>query len=182
MRFHSEAILHWRHISYRLLISPRTFQFWNDPFSDISYPGWRFGLDMALSEAQWTKIGILFLSSFLLLDVFGLATSPLEPVSEVGYMEVIMNPTNYTMDFKFFLIRIAGYLLFILLVILANKYLINTRLSATVLSNIGLVVFIAIDLGLFRYNYETKTQIYLHRSREQVQYLPSLQPLEYQNQ
>lgn len=141
------------------------------------------GLDMDLSLAQWKKIGFTLLAFFLALDIFGLATSPHNPDSETGYIEILMNPASYSMDFKFFLIRIAGYLLLILLVVFAshlNGKFSNKKYPIQKLINVGLLIFIVVDLGLYRYNYEQKIQIFLDRSREQVQFLPALQPMVFQ--
>ncbi len=79
-----------------------------------------------------------------------------------------------------FLSRIAGTSIYSS-GILANKYFINNRLAATGLSTIGLWCYTN-DLGTFVITMRRHATIYLHRIREQVQYLPSLQPLEYQNQ
>jgi hypothetical protein len=143
------------------------------------------GIDQDLSITQWRKVGFTFLGLYFFLDVIGLITSPLNPDSETGYVEMFMNPTLYTTDFKYFVIRIGGYFLLFLLIFFLdkwNKSLSSERFHLVPIANIGLLLFLVVDLGLFRINYENKIQVYLHRQKEQVQYLPLARPLIYQSQ
>ena len=143
-----------------------------------------FGLDADLSSAQWKKIGLSLLGFALAVDIFGAMTSPGTTASQTGYLEILANPGEYTLDFKIFLIRVAGYLSLIVLAALIcgrNKNFSIGRFSAPTLFALGLLALTVLDLGLYRYNYEKKIRTYLHISGEQTLSLPALQRLDYQD-
>ncbi len=141
------------------------------------------GLDAELSPDRWKKIGFVLLGFAIAIDILGAMTAPGNVNSNVGYLEILSNPESYTLDFKIFLIRVAGYLFIILAAILFsrfNSFIHFGRISKPVLVNAGLLVITVIDLGLYRFNYEKKIQAYLHISQPQILALPSLQPIGYQ--
>ncbi len=144
-----------------------------------------FGLDLDLTSAQWKKIGFTLLGIAVAVDIFGTITTSDKAISQTGYLEVISNGGNYTFDFKIFLVRLAGYLSLMALAALIHRWNKNFTIGRLALPNLitlGLIFLTIIDLGLFRYNYETKLEQFLQISSGQVQSLPSLQPFAYQDE
>ncbi len=140
-----------------------------------------FGLDKALSSTQWKRIGIILLCFAFTVDILGAVGKTIN--GNTGYQEVLYSAKNYTLDFKIFWVRVAAYLGFILLVFLiihSRKTIFIGRFSAAALLRIGMVVITVVDLGLYRYNLETKVQSFHQKPHEVIGSLPGLQQFSYQ--
>jgi hypothetical protein len=135
---------------------------------------------MELSLSQWKKVGISLIFFVLAIDLLGNFGS-----SNLDYPVILANPQDYSIDIKLFIIRFAAYLLFVLFfwfLDIWKKKKASDQPGFSVLVNLGLIIVTIIDLGLYRYNFESKIQTYFKDFPQQSN-IPSLvEPLVYQNQ
>lgn len=137
-----------------------------------------FGLDMELTVSQWKKLCFSIIGLLLVIDVFGMNTTNNE-----SFLEILKNPGLYSSDIYLFLVRIVIYGLFCIFILYFSpeRKPFFTQLNYSRFVRTGLLLAVIIDLGLFRFNYDSKINDFLTPSRSFIDQLPDLQPIEFSN-
>lgn len=144
-----------------------------------------FGMDLDLTKHQLRKIGFLLVGSLFALEVLGHLVTPLNSPALERYHGILSNPDHYTIDFKIFFVRAAGYLFLMLLTFLVNQFKTSPvvrTLPISQLTKIGIVGILILDLALYRANFEMKIAEKQSLIPDSSRIDFTIQPLNYQAQ